>query len=675
MWRNGKIIQQEPDLTFPDKSVYEVIRILDGVPLFFEEHLKRLTQSLASQGYPLLYSNKDYYHAIQTVINERSCNCRIHVYKVHDQLFHEVFIVPHAYPTETMYQRGVNVVSANIIRDNPHVKVYKVSYIEHVSALKKQTGAYEIVLYDQEGKVTEGSRSNIFFIQGKTLITPCAKDVLLGISREKVIEVAKQHGFELEERDVYIHEIKEMEGAFLTGTSIHVLPIAFFDDIQFKINADTMVHHLLNMFKDKSYKNIDDLRRKYNMKDVKNRFLSYVTFDTQSCSEAETCPSSKGQYDFASVLKQEMIDIGVSNVFLDEHGYLYGEIPATKGYELTAAIGFIAHMDTSPDFSGANVKPQSIVNYDGGDIVLNQEKNIVMKVADFPALSHYKNQELIVTDGTTLLGADNKAGIAEILCMAEYLINHSEIDHGPVKIAFTPDEEIGRGADLFNVTYFGAEFAYTVDGGELGEIEFENFNAATAKIAIQGNNIHPGAAKGKMVNALLIAMELHQMLPVFENPAYTEKYEGFYHLNDLNGCVEQAKMLYIIRDHDRGRFENKKALLKRACDYINSKYAEQTVTLELTDSYYNMKEKVEPHYHLIEHAVGVMKALEIEPKIVPIRGGTDGARLSFMGLPCPNLCTGGHNFHGKFEFICVESMSKTVQILVELVKAYSTFKK
>jgi tripeptide aminopeptidase len=328
-------------------------------------------------------------------------------------------------------------------------------------------------------------------------------------------------------------------------------------------------------------------------------------------------------------------------------------------------------MDTSPDLSGAHIKARIVENYDGKDIVLNSEKNIIMSPTDFEHLTNYIGQDLIVTDGTTLLGADNKAGIAEILSMVERLVHTPEIKHGNIKIAFTPDEEIGRGADRFNLERLGADFGYTVDGGEIGELEFENFNAATAKIKINGTNIHPGSAKGKMKNALLIGMEFHQMLPVFDNPAFTENYEGFNHLNDFEGSVEQAKMLYIIRDHDMQKFEEKKKTFKAIEQFINFKYGDKTIELELIDSYFNMKEKVLPHFHLIETAQKAMESLGVKPLIVPVRGGTDGARLSYMGLPCPNLCTGGHNFHGRFEYIPVQSMEKTVDILIEIVKLYN----
>lgn len=404
---------------------------------------------------------------------------------------------------------------------------------------------------------------------------------------------------------------------------------------------------------------------------VHERFLKYVAIDTESDPNSETCPSTEKQSVLANLLVEEMIEMGMEHVTLDRNGYVYGEIAGNcEGPKLA----FIAHMDTSPDLSGANVKARIVENYDGGDIVLNASQQIVLSPKEFEHLLHYKGQDLIVTDGLTLLGADNKAGIAEILTLAEFLIHHPEIKHGPIKIAFTPDEEIGRGANLFDLERLDADFGYTVDGGELGEVEFENFNAATAKVKIKGSNIHPGSAKGKMKNALLLGMEFHGMLPAFDNPAYTEKYEGFNHLNDFNGSVESAQMLYIIRDHDLTKFEEKKQLFADVETFLNKKYGEATICVEITDSYYNMREQILPHFHLIEHAKSAMLTLGIEPLVVPVRGGTDGARLSYMGLPCPNLCTGGHNFHGKYEYIPVQSMEKTVEILVEIVKCYAGFK-
>ena len=404
---------------------------------------------------------------------------------------------------------------------------------------------------------------------------------------------------------------------------------------------------------------------------VQERFLKYVAFDTESDPDSETCPSTAKQLNLARYLVDEMKTIGISNVFMDENGYVYGDIP---GKVEAPKLAFIAHMDTSPDLSGANIKAKVVENYNGEDIVLNPELGIVMSPKDFDHLLHYKGQDLIVTDGTTLLGADNKAGIAEILTMAEYLVNHPDVQHGPIKIAFTPDEEVGRGANLFDLKRLDADFGYTVDGGEIGEVEYENFNAATAKVKIHGTNIHPGSAKGKMKNSILIGMEFHSMLPVFDNPAFTEKYEGFNHLNDISGSVEETNLLYIVRDHDMEQFNKKKALFKEIELFLNRKYGEGTVVVEVIDSYFNMKEKVVPHFHLIENAMKAMNQLGIEPLVVPVRGGTDGARLSYMGLPCPNLFTGGHNFHGRFEYIPVQSMEKSVEVLLEIIKLYAEWK-
>lgn len=403
---------------------------------------------------------------------------------------------------------------------------------------------------------------------------------------------------------------------------------------------------------------------------VCERFLKYVSFDTQSDPESTTVPTTAKQKDLAAYLVEEMKSIGIKDAYMDKYGYVYGTIEKNIDKDVPV-VAFIAHMDTSPDLSGKDIKFRIVKNYDGNDIVLNEEKNIVMKTSEFEHLKDNIGNDLIVTDGTTLLGADDKAGIAEILTMAENLYSNPDIKHGTIKIAFTPDEEVGSGADNFNLENFGADFGYTVDGGEIGELEYENFNAAGAKITINGTNIHPGSAKGKMQSALLIGMELHSMLPVFENPAFTEKYEGFSHLNDMSGNVEQVKMQYIIRDHHMDSFNIKKERFVKITDYLNDKYGKNTVELKLSDSYYNMKEKILPHMHIIETAKKAMLELGINPKIVPIRGGTDGARLSFMGLPCPNLCTGGYNFHGRYEYIPVQSMEKTVNILLKIVELYS----
>lgn len=403
------------------------------------------------------------------------------------------------------------------------------------------------------------------------------------------------------------------------------------------------------------------------MKTVTERFLSYISYDTQSKEDVEAVPSTEKQYVLAKKLCQELEEMGASDVTLLEHCYVMATIPATTKKE-TKTLGFISHMDTAPSMSGANVKPRIVKNYMGGDIVLNEQLNIVMREHDFSSLSSNIGKDLIVTDGTTLLGADDKAGVAEIMTMAQYLLTHPEIEHGTIRIGFTPDEEVGRGVDFFDVNAFGADYAYTVDGGAIGEIEYENFNAANAHITIAGRSIHPGSAKGRMKNAVLLGMELQQMLPVFENPMYTERYEGFFHLDKFEGDVEQAKMFYILRDHDKEKFEQKKELLQNVVNFMNSKYGKDTVKIEMKDSYYNMKEKVEPHMHLIEDAKNALLDLGIEPIIVPIRGGTDGARLSYMGLPCPNLCTGGENYHGKYEYITVQGMEIVVNLLISLAK-------
>ncbi len=402
---------------------------------------------------------------------------------------------------------------------------------------------------------------------------------------------------------------------------------------------------------------------------VTDRLLRYVAVDTQSKPDEAVIPSTKKQFNLANILAAELKEMGAADVTADEHAYVYATIPATCGEgKNIPVVGFIAHMDTSPDASGADIRPQLIRNYDGRDILLNGETGMKLSTEQFPALLNYVGQDLITTDGTTLLGADDKAGVAEIMTMAEFLLAHPEIPHGTVKIGFTPDEEVGCGADRFDVKGFGADVAYTVDGGALGEIEYENFNAASAKIHISGSNIHPGSAKGKMKSAILIAVEFQNMMPEFAKPMYTEGYDGFIHLTNLNGCVESADMGYIIREHDRKKFRDLKDDMVRAADYLNRKYGEGTVEITLKDSYYNMKEKILPHMYLIDIAKDAMRDVGVEPEICPVRGGTDGARLSFMGLPCPNLCTGGHNFHGKHEFVCIQSMEKIAEILVKIVE-------
>ncbi len=397
------------------------------------------------------------------------------------------------------------------------------------------------------------------------------------------------------------------------------------------------------------------------------RFLHYVSFDTQSKDDEEQVPSTEKQRVLAEVLKRELEEMGASDVRMSENGYVYAVIPATTDKPVKA-LGFISHMDTAPAMSGTDVRPRIVENYGGGDIVLNEEKQIVMRVKDFPGMADCVGKDLIVTDGTTLLGADDKAGVAEIMEMAEFFLSHPEIPHGKICIGFTPDEEVGRGADFFDVEGFGADVAYTVDGGPIGELEYENFNAASGKVEINGRGVHPGSAKGSMINALLVGMEFQSLLPVFENPMYTEGYEGFFHLDQFRGDVESAHMEYIIRDHDREKFEKKKELFEAAAAYLNRKYGEGTAVVKLKNSYYNMKEKIEPeNLYLIDIASEAMKALGIAPQVTPIRGGTDGARLSYMGLPCPNLCTGGYNFHGKYEFIPVQSIDTMVEILKDIV--------
>ena len=398
------------------------------------------------------------------------------------------------------------------------------------------------------------------------------------------------------------------------------------------------------------------------METVYERFLRYVAFDTKSDEFSETCPSSAKQLALGNQLVKDMLEMGIADAHIDEHGYVYGTVP---GDPRLPVIGLIAHMDTSPDASGENIKAR-IVRYDGGDVLLNKEQDIWLREADYPSLLSHKGKRLIVTDGTTLLGADDKAGVAEILSCAAHLLR-VRMNHATLKIGFTPDEEIGRGADLFDVQKFGADYAYTVDGGALGELEYENFNAASAKVTFTGLNIHPGSAKDKMVNSQYIAMEYQGLLPALEKPEHTEGYEGFIHLTDMNGEVEQTVLRYIIRDHDMDKFNRKKAIMQEAADKINQKYGAQTVKVELRDSYFNMLEKIQPCMYIVERAERAMQSVGITPKIVPIRGGTDGARLSFEGLPCPNLCTGGENFHGRFEYIPVEDMEKVVELLVQIL--------
>ncbi|MDP4086835.1 MAG: peptidase T [Bacillota bacterium] len=406
------------------------------------------------------------------------------------------------------------------------------------------------------------------------------------------------------------------------------------------------------------------------MKDeIIKRFTSYVVVDTQSNEDSETCPSTKGQLTLANMLVRELQSIGMEDVSVDENGYVMATLPANTEKDVST-IGFLAHMDTATDFTGKDVLPHLVENYDGKDIILNESLHIVMSTNDFPQLPEYKGQTLITTDGTTLLGADNKAGIAEIMTAMNYLIQHPEIKHGKVRVAFTPDEEIGRGPHKFNVPVFNATYAYTVDGGPLGELEYESFNAASAKITIKGSNIHPGSAKGKMVNSAKIAMELNSKLPVEEAPEFTEGYEGFYHLISFNGDVEQTKLYYIIRDFDKENFNSRKASIENIVKEFKAKYGQDNILLELKDQYFNMREKIEPVKEIVEIAKEVMEGQGITPIIKPIRGGTDGSQLSYMGLPTPNIFTGGENFHGKFEFISVDNMVKAVEVIVGIIERF-----
>lgn len=399
------------------------------------------------------------------------------------------------------------------------------------------------------------------------------------------------------------------------------------------------------------------------------RFTTYVKIDTQSNEDSQTCPSTPGQWDLLNLLVDELKEIGMEEVTIDENGYVFATLPANTNKQVPT-IGFLAHVDTATDFTGKNVKPQIVENYDGGDVILNKELGIVLSPEAFPSLKNYKGQTLITTDGTTLLGADDKAGVAEIMTAMNYLIQHPEIKHGKIRVAFTPDEEIGRGPHKFDVNRFGAKYAYTMDGGPLGELQYESFNAAAAKITIKGNNIHPGSAKGKMVNSIKIGMELNQQLPVREAPEYTEGYEGFYHLLSFHGDVEKTELYYIIRDHDRQKFEAKKENLVKIVDQLRQKYGEDTIGLKLEDQYYNMREKIEPVKEVFENAKEAMERLDITPVIEPIRGGTDGSQLSYMGLPTPNIFAGGENMHGKYEFVSIETMMKATEVIIEIAKIF-----
>ena len=397
------------------------------------------------------------------------------------------------------------------------------------------------------------------------------------------------------------------------------------------------------------------------------RFLKYVSFDTQSNEETNVTPSTEGQMVFARYLKEELEELGLEEISLDENGYLFATLPANTDKEVPV-VGFIAHMDTSPDMSGKNVSPRIVANYDGGDILLNSAENIVLSTERFPELLDHKGEDLIVTDGTTLLGADDKAGIAEIVSAIVYLKEHPEIKHGKIRIGFNPDEEIGLGAHKFDVEKFGCDWAYTMDGGEVGELEFENFNAASAKVVFKGRNVHPGYAKNKMINSIRVANQFMSMLPAEETPEHTEGYEGFYHLVGISGEVEQTTVSYIIRDHDRARFEERKKNMEALVGKINAEYGEGTALLELHDQYYNMREKIEPVMHVIDIAFKAMQEAGVKPAVKAIRGGTDGAQLSFKGLPCPNIYAGGLNFHGRFEFVPIQSMEKAMKVVVKIAQ-------
>lgn len=404
------------------------------------------------------------------------------------------------------------------------------------------------------------------------------------------------------------------------------------------------------------------------------RFLNYISIDTQSDPASTTYPSTKNQFELARLLVDELKNLGLKDAHVDHHCYVMATLPSTipDTGKKVPVIGFLAHMDTAPDMKGNDIKPTIIENYPGDDILINQEKQLYLKPSEFPELKKYIGQTLITTDGTTLLGADDKAGIAEIITAMEYLITHPEIKHGTIKIAFTPDEEIGKGVDHFDIKKFGADYAYTLDGGELGEIEYENFNAAYAKVIIQGRNIHPGMSKQKMLNSIILGNEFNSLLPVFDRPEFTENFEGFNHIIRNEGTVDRSVLQYIIRDHDREKFERRKDLFNSIAEFMNRKYSEKAITIEMTDQYYNMREKIEPVYHIVEKAKQALLDTGLNPKIKPIRGGTDGSRLSFMGLPCPNIFAGGHNFHGRYEFIPLESMEKATRVIIRLAQLYAS---
>lgn len=405
------------------------------------------------------------------------------------------------------------------------------------------------------------------------------------------------------------------------------------------------------------------------MEKLVERFIRYARVNTRSDDNSKSCPSSEGQLVLGRMIAEELRELGLSDVSMDDNGYVMATLPSNTDKQVPV-IGFLAHLDTSPDFKAENVNPQ-IIEHSGKAIMLNSRENIVLSPLEFPVINNYIGQKLITTDGTTLLGSDDKAGIAEIITAMEYLMMHPELKHGTIRMAFTPDEEIGRGPDKFDVKKFNAEFAYTMDGGAIGELEYENFNAAKAKIIIQGLNVHPGYAKNKMKNANLIAIELNNMLPAFDVPEHTESYEGFFHLNEISGTVENATLNYIIRDHDQKMFNRKKDFLIKIIDHLNLKYGSRTVKLTLVDQYYNMKERIEPVFHIVDLARKAMDACGVVSKVVPIRGGTDGSRLSYMGLPCPNIFTGGHNFHSRYEFIPIRSMQKATEVIVKIAEIHA----
>ncbi len=425
---------------------------------------------------------------------------------------------------------------------------------------------------------------------------------------------------------------------------------------------------MLHIFLRKKALSLKKIFNMINKQDLIDRFIGYVTVDTESDPTSNSTPSTKKQWNLANALVEELNKIGMKNVTIDEFSYIIAELPSNVSDKNIPVIGFISHFDTSPDFTGANVKPQIIENYDGKDITLNTEENIILSPSYFDDLLMYKGQTLITTDGTTLLGADDKAGIAEIISAMEYLIKHPEIKHGTIKVGFTPDEEIGRGAHKFDVKSFGADWAYTMDGSQVGELEYENFNAAGAVVTVKGKIVHPGYAKGKMINSMYIATQFINSLPKMETPEHTEGREGFFHLHNMNGAVEATKLQYIIRDHDKSHFEARKNVISKLAEELNSQYESEVISVEIKDQYFNMREKIEPVMHIVKIAEDAMIQAGIKPLVKPIRGGTDGSQLSYMGLPCPNIFAGGHNFHGRYEYVPVESMQKAIEVIVNIAQ-------